>query len=289
MGADRKDVGGIIRPTMRRLLAAVCLSGVLALALPLAPVIAHAGAQAAAPAPANTRAWIEKRAEIEAYLKVAPIVRTDGTSVGVTHPVHAFFAPGGLVESASWKAITPGTYGGFHESYLSEIAGYELDKFLGLGMVPPTVERDVDGKKGAMIMWVPQTKNFKEAGGMPTPPPIQQARWQIQVMRTKMFDNLIGNIDPNLGNWLFDPNWNIILIDHSRAFVGEQKVPHTIEHVDATLWAKFLALDEATLSGALTGLVERGEIRAMLQRRDAMKKTVEQLVKKNGEAAVILK
>ena len=30
-----------------------------------------------------------------------------------------------------------------------------------------------------------------------------------------MFDNLIGNIDPNLGNWLLDEEWNIILIDHS--------------------------------------------------------------------------
>ncbi len=274
---------------MRRLLAAVCLSGVLALTLPLAPVLVHAGAQAA-PAPVNTRAWIEKRAEIEEYLKTAPIVRTEGTSVGVTHPVHAFLAPGGLVESLSWKAIKPGVYSGFQESYLAEIAGYEMDKFLDLGMVPPTVERDYDGKKGAAIMWVPETKNFKEAGGMPTPPPgIQQVRWTIQVMRTKMYDNLIGNIDPNLGNWLFDPKWNIILIDHSRAFTKEQKVPHTIEHVDATLWAKFLALDEASLTGALGKLVEKNEIRAILQRRDAMKKTVEQLVKKSGEAAVIMK
>jgi hypothetical protein len=274
---------------MRKLFAAACLSTVLALSLPFAPVVAHAGAQAAAPAPVNTRAWIEKRAEIEEYLKIAPIVRTDGTSVGVMHPVHAFLTPGGLVESMSWKAIKPGTYQGFHESYLAEIAGYELDKFLDLGMVPPTVEREVDGKKGAAIMWVPGTKNFKEAGGMPTPPPQQAGRWTIQIMRTKMFDNLIGNIDPNLGNWLFDSTWNIILIDHSRAFISEQKTPHTIEHVEATLWAKFLALDEASLTGALGKLVDKGDIKAMLQRRDTMKKQVEQLVKKNGEAAVIVK
>ena len=274
---------------MRRLLAAACLSALLALALPLAPVVADAGAQAAAPAPVNTRAWIEKRAEIEEYLKTAPIVRTEGTSVGVMRPVHAILAPGGLVESMSWKAIKPGMYSGFRESYLSEIAGYELDKFLDLGMVPPTVEREVDGKKGAAIMWVPQTKNFKEAGGMPTPPPIHQARWMIQMMRTKMFDNLIGNIDPNLGNWLFDPNWNIILIDHSRAFVGEQKMPHTLEHVETTLWAKLLALDEPALTGAIGKLVEPRDIKAMLQRRDTMKKQVEQLVKKNGESAIIVK
>lgn len=273
---------------MRRLLTAACLLSVLALAFPFAPAAAHAGAQAAS-APANTRAWIEKRAEIEAYLKTAPIVRTEGTNVGVMHPVHAILAPGGLVESMSWKAIKPGMYSGFQESYLSEIAGYELDKFLDLGMVPPTVEREIDGKKGAAIMWVPQTKNFKEAGGMPTPPPLQAGRWSLQLMRTKMFDNLIGNIDPNLGNWLFDPNWNIILIDHSRAFVREQKMPHTLEHVDAALWEKFTALDEAALTGVLQKLVEPREIRAMLMRRDTMKKDIDKLVKKNGEAAVFVK
>jgi hypothetical protein len=275
---------------MRKLLIAACLLGALALTFPAAPpVVLVAPLSAQAAAPANTRAWIEKRAEIEAFLTTAPIARTEGTTVGVMHPVHAIFAPGGLVESMSWKAIKPGMYSGFQESYLSEIAGYELDKFLDLGMVPPTVEREIDGKKGAAIMWVPQTKNFKEAGGMPTPPPIQQGRWSMQMMRTKMYDNLIGNIDPNLGNWLFDPNWNIILIDHSRAFVREQKMPHTLEHVDAGLWAKFLALDEAALTGAIGKLVEPREIRAMLQRRDQMKKQVEQLVKKNGESAIILK
>ncbi|MBI3492846.1 MAG: hypothetical protein HY047_13875 [Acidobacteria bacterium] len=278
---------------MRRLLTVACLLSFLALAVPPAPAVVHAGAriaaQAAAPPAANTRAWIEKRAEIEAYLKTAEVVRTEGTNVGVMHPVHAFLAPGGPIDSMMWKAIKPGMYSGFHESYLSEIAGYEMDKFLDLGMVPPTVEREIKGAVGAAVMFVPQTKNFKEAGGMPTPPPIQQDRWNRQVMRTKMFDNLIGNIDPNLGNWLVDPNWNIILIDHSRAFVSEQKMPHTIEHVDAAVWEKLAALDEAALTGVLKTLVEPREIRAMLQRRDQMKKQIEQLVKKNGEAAVFMK
>jgi len=274
---------------MRKLLAVFGFCCFLALTFPLASVAARAGAQAAAPAAANTRAWVEKRDEIEAYLKTAPVVKMEDTSVGVTHPSHAFFAPGGLVESMSWKPLKPGMYSGFYESYLSEIAGYELDKFLDLGMVPPSVERDIKGTTGAAIMWVPETKSFKQAGGMPAPPPLQADRWSHQIMRTKLFDNLIGNIDPNLGNWLFDPNWNIILIDHSRAFTRDQKLPHTLEHVDAELWAKIAALDEASVSGALKKLVDTREIRAMLQGRDTMKKQIEQLVKKNGEAAVFVR
>jgi hypothetical protein len=36
------------------------------------------------------------------------------------------FAPGGPVDSFTWKPIAPGRYGGYWESYKSEIAAYEL-------------------------------------------------------------------------------------------------------------------------------------------------------------------
>ena len=49
-----------------------------------------------------------------------------------------------------------------------------------------------------------------------------------------------------------------------------------------------LALDEPTLTKTLGAWVGRGEIRAVLQRRDRMKQAIEQLVKKNGEAAVLI-
>jgi hypothetical protein len=76
-------------------------------------------------------------------------------------------ATGGLIESMSWKRIKPGRDSGYWESYKSEIAAYELDKFLGLGMIPPTVERRVDGDVGAAVMWASPTQSFKDLGGVP--------------------------------------------------------------------------------------------------------------------------
>ena len=37
------------------------------------------------------------------------------------------------------------------ESYKAEIAAYKLDRMLDLHMVPPIVERKIDGKTGAAI------------------------------------------------------------------------------------------------------------------------------------------
>ena len=101
---------------------------------------------------------------------------------------------------------------GFWESYKSEIAAYELDKLIGLNMVPPTVERKVNGSVGAAVMWCSPTTSFGQLKGVPTAPAKHIAAWNRQLSRAKMFDNLIGNKDPNLGNWLVDPAWNLILI-----------------------------------------------------------------------------
>ena len=72
-----------------------------------------------------------------------------------------------------------------------------------------------------------------------------------QLTRAKMFDNLIGNIDPNLGNWLVDPAWNLILIDHTRAFTTTRNLYHQLSQSDPELWAKMEALDAPSLTAAL--------------------------------------
>ena len=38
----------------------------------------------------------------------------------------------------------------------------------------------------------------------------------------KMFDLLIANIDRNQGNLIYDSDWHLFLIDHSRAFIDKK-------------------------------------------------------------------
>ena len=38
----------------------------------------------------------------------------------------------------------------------------------------------------------------------------------------KMLDLLIANVDRNQGNLLYDPDWHLLLIDHSRAFTEKK-------------------------------------------------------------------
>jgi hypothetical protein len=270
--------------------AAVSLTGAVFLSAAAIPR-AVCGVRLAQDAPADARIWIGRAREIEDYLRTVPFVKLEDLSVGVTKPKKATLPPGGPVGFLAWKAIPPGMYSGSWESYKSEIAAYEVDKLVGLNMVPPTVEKIYRGEHGAAVMWASPTKNFKDFGGSgaPTPPANKQLAWNRQLVEAKMFDNLIGNTDPNLGNWLADPAWNLLLIDHSRAFTTGKDMTHVMTRIDPDLWARILALTEETLRPAIGNLIAGGQLKAVIQRRDKMRQIVDQLVKDKGEAFVFMR
>jgi len=241
--------------------------------------------QAAAPA----RAWVESRAPIEQCLRDGAIDRFEDVPIGVTKPKRAYFKDGLAVKSCAWKPLAPGRYKGFWESYKSEIAAYELDKLLGLDMVPPAVERTIRGERGAAIMWVDGVKGWDSK--KPISPPNSTA-WSMQVIRMKMFDQLIANIDRNQGNLLYDADYHLILIDHSRAFTTTTDISRIAppSKVDAVLWEKMRALTPEELQRTIgPWVLGKREVQALLKRRDRMQQQIDRMVKERGEANVFVR
>ena len=266
---------------------------VVAIGLAALPLLAQAPAPAA-PAAATpvvatqgngSKVWIGRYAEAEDFLRTAPIERVTDIPVGVTKPKRAFFAPGGIAASAAVKHLPMGQRAGFWEAHNSEIAAYQLDRLLGLDMVPPTVERRVGGDLGSVQMWVDGCRVLKDVDQKQCPKPVE---WAIQVCRQRVFDNLVSNIDRNAGNMLVDGEWNIILIDHSRAF-GSDRMPFEKEmtRVDRAFFERLKALDEAGLMKQVRPWVlGDGTVRGILKRRDKIVAHFEKLARERGEAAV---
>jgi hypothetical protein len=247
----------------------------------VAPRALHAPQAAVA---AGIRSWVDQTARIEEGLKSATVVRFEDIGTGVTRPRRAFVEAGGIIESFTWKPLPPGRRGGHFESYKSEIAAYQLDQRLTLNMVPPVVEREIDGERGAAVMWIDEVTSVKEMGG--TLPAGRVPGRDVRKMQT--FDNFIGNPDRNAGNILVDAANNVILIDHSRAFIEDKGLPNKIERVDEDLWNAIQRLSAEDLHSLLAPLVGDRAVKAMIERRARMKKEVDKLVARKGRVLVIV-
>jgi hypothetical protein len=252
----------------------------------LALILSASAVSAQVAVPANDPAkcslvWPGFEAQMEDLLVNGKVTKTEAIPIGVTKPQRATLENGSRF---AWKPIRPGYNKGFMESYKAEVAAYKLDRLLDLHMVPPIVERKMDGLTGAAVLWVENTTGWSVA----KPPQGPEPMWSRQLTRMKMFDLLIANIDRNQGNLIYDADWHLFLIDHSRAFIDKKDLKGLapLGRVDRKLWEKMQALTMEDLDRGLEKWVGTKEKKALLARRDLMAKNIADLVKKRGEASV---
>jgi hypothetical protein len=154
------------------------------------------------------------RGEIEHFLKKAKVKARKKIGTGVTHPEKVTLELEGTVRDAVFKAIDEK-----FDNWRHEVAAYELDKLLGIGMVPPSVERSVGGRPGCLQLWVIGSTMEKYDGGFPD---IEGWREQVSVMW--LFDDLIENVDRHLNNGMVSPERRLMLVDHSRSFRDSEQL-----------------------------------------------------------------
>lgn len=141
---------------------------------------------------------------------------------------------------------------------------------IGLGhMVPPSVERTI-GEVGALTWWIDDVQmeegqRLKENKQAP-----DQLAWLRENALMHMFDQLIHNNDRNVGNIIIGKEWNLWMIDHTRAFRINKTLPNAanLTLMDRGVLAKLQALTEPGLKKSLGSLLTKGEIQGVLARRD---------------------
>jgi hypothetical protein len=155
-----------------------------------------------------------------------------------------------------------------------EVAAYRLDRQLGLGLVPVTVEREVQGQRGVLqgrpLKWVTQAEVPQQS--------LRSGGWcsaEPQFQLVYAFDALIGNEGRTAESLLFDSDdWFVYVTSHERAFGTTNSLPAYLKARPPTPGAevrrRLRALDEAGLQAALGDLVSARERKAILERRDAL-------------------
>jgi hypothetical protein len=120
------------------------------------------------------------------------------------------------------------------DNWRHEIAAYRLDKLLGLGMVPPTVERNVGGRKGCLQLWVTGVTLDQYEGTL-----LDSEAWRRQISLMWLFDDLIANIDRHLNNAMISPDHRLMLIDNSKSFGGYRKLLNNLNGPGIGTHARF--------------------------------------------------
>ena len=233
--------------------------------------------------------------EKEMFLKTAKIMGAKGNKKGVTDTIRVTLSDGKITHDASVQRIdehrqtyqleSGQTILNFKDTYADNIAAWKLAKLLGISdMLPPTVDRRYQGQS-ASFSWFIDDLQMDEAERLAKkiqPPDDQNWAKQINVMH--VFDQLIYNWDSNATNLLIDKQWNIWLIDQSRSFRTDKTLQDAkmLNQCDRALLAKLKTLDEPTLTKELKPYVSKGEVNALLARRDLIVKFFEA----KGDAAL---
>jgi hypothetical protein len=177
----------------------------------------------------------------------------------------------------------------YRDAAIFEVAAYELSELLGVGRVPPVVERRIGDVDGSVQIWLEGTEPEVELLEREALKPPDQAQWRRQKQVMRAFDSLIANTDRNQGNLLIDGDWNIWLIDHTRSFRRSTRLLYVdrLDTCERGLWVALNEVDEETLTQRLDPYLERLEVTNLLRRRLHLIRHFEQLIERNGEAAVL--
>ncbi|MFT5452704.1 MAG: hypothetical protein ACI9N9_002199 [Enterobacterales bacterium] len=227
-------------------------------------------------------------AQLEDFLLTAKVIASKDVGLGVTDPVKLTLKKGKRKIYALFKNIDTHPHieskskwprsGDSSDRYNHELAAYELNKILGLEIIPPTVARSFKGKKGIYQFWINNAINrstmIKDKIAYEG-----SCSKKSQMDMMKIFDALIFNDDRNTGNVLFQRDeWQIWLIDHTRAFLTKLTLPKGLKWSKLTLsdnFRKRLAeLDQQVLRTRLSKYLHKKQISSILQRRNNILKNL---------------
>jgi hypothetical protein len=250
-----------------------------------------------------TKEEVAERDKWEEFLQTAEVVSSDqpfSDREAVTNPWVLTLEKDGVTKKALWKN-PEGRMRGYVENWKWEIAAYRLDKYLGINMVPPTVEKRFKGERGSCQLWIDAMMSLKDKYEKEIKTPSYKVfPWNRALYIQRLLDNLIANEDRHQNQFLITEDWRMILIDHSRSFRTSKKFtknliydekykegPRLMKEIPREIYDKLKTLNQETVAGIVGEYLTDEEIEAVLMRRDLIIKWLDKQIKKEGEDKVL--
>lgn len=238
---------------------------------------------------------LETRAQREAFLSeanIVPAAPADGRRSGRAT------LDDGTRKHDAWFETADGS-DPTRRSYRFNVAAYELDKVLGLNLVPPAVERAVSGRPASLIWWVDDVAmNELDRRRKGIDPPDLE-RWSRQVQAVRVFDELISNTyrdtSPPLylnsvwDNLLITTDWTVWITDHTGAFRTRKELqdPESLTRCPRNVLTRLRELNRELLQQALRKYLSSQQIDALEVRRALLVRHFDDQIVTKGEAVVL--
>lgn len=235
------------------------------------------------------------RAEREAFLATARVM-TDPPADG-RPSWRAVLDDGTRQHDAS--VVTEDGSGPTRRNYRFNVAAYELDKLLGLNLVPTTVARSVNGRPASIIWWLDDFAMDELDRRRKGIDPPDQERWDRQVQAMRVFDELISNtyrdtapalyLNSVWDNLLITTDWTIWITDHTGAFRPRQALqdPDTLVRCPRLVMGRLRELNRPRLQEVLGSYLSSQQLDALDVRRALLVKHFDHQIERRGESVVL--
>ena len=241
---------------------------------------------------------IQDENELVDFLSTAEVVDVKRISIGINGIYKVLLEKDGVRIWAGYRNVNvmrpPAQHAGrvinrfFRDSAIFEVAAYRLSRMLGLNAVPPTVKRRLFHSSGTLQLWVENAmmeKKRRERGIGP----VSATQRVFQLQNMKVFDALIENEDRNVGNMLWDGQWRLWMIDHTRSFRNSSVPPQLalVQACDRYLFERLRDLDRAEVEKQLGGLLSGRQLNALFKRQASLVEHLGSLVETRGAPKVL--
>lgn len=229
--------------------------------------------------------------EMEKYLRTAKVMYVDKEGLyGRTAPWTIGLDDGTTERRGVFKYINRHRPHMLPDSYKYDIAAYELNKLLGLTIVPPIIEREIEGTTGSLQLFLIDCIKELERKRKNIEPPDPEG-FQNALDEIKVFENIVRNEDCLNPDDVFihKDDWKVCRVDYSTAFppVVEFVPDCSISRCPRTLYQNLLELDDQLITEKLQPYLNDQEIDALIKRKGLVVETIQQLIKEKGEESVL--
>jgi hypothetical protein len=225
-----------------------------------------------------------KQKELENYLKTAKIVskrraggRGENWVISLDDGKISRFGFFKLLNQARPALIT--------DSYRYGIAAYELDKLLDLNIVPPVVEREIEGRKGSLQIFIEGALN-ESVRRMKKIKPREPDKFKNALEDLIVFENLTYSPsfcgERELDDILImdKQDWKVWRVDFSEAFAPSPELIPGCEITGCSkkLCQNLIKLDDEVIKAKLKHYLNDEEMSMLLKRKKIIIEKIKKLI-----------